>query len=425
MKKFILSTSDAIIILLTSVFVRLLLLPLASSLHLVGDEIYYWNMALAVSNGEIFTLSQQMHPPLWGYLLSISTFFSEDPFGGRVFSVFLNSLIPVFIFLLGRDVFDKKTGLVGGYLFALFPEHLFFSHYLWAEPFFGLLLIISSWLFFRFLTKPFRRINFYLSFFIAGLALLTREFALFHFLGMIVVLCRNRLIQGKIHKVVIAVTLFSMPAIAYSLLSWAHTGHPVILAHSAISSSRKALTSSTDFRETKETQDPDLKETIGLLLNRNIEDTLVNFRIQICKLWAPNSNPVIRLMGISPEGHTDKWKYQTKIGDEISFICGFTYVVVMILGIIGISLSGGSDFKLFSLINITLLTVSGVIGFLVSRYRFPFFYLFGIYAAFSVIHRKEFLVNIHSYQRKIMLVSALFLFFYIVCATWNQFGIWG
>jgi hypothetical protein len=70
--------------------------------------------------------------------------FGKNIIGLRIFSVFIGALSVVFIALLARDLFDRRTGWIAGLLLAVFPPHVHFSRIALlhiADPFVGMLAI--------------------------------------------------------------------------------------------------------------------------------------------------------------------------------------------------------------------------------------------------------------------------------------------
>jgi len=87
------------------------------------------------------------------------------------------------VYLLATKVFDRRTGLVAGLLYGLFPEHIGFSHYLWAEILLSFLAVLSVYFLFAFLEDPGDPRRLYGSALAAGFALITKEYILLLFIG--------------------------------------------------------------------------------------------------------------------------------------------------------------------------------------------------------------------------------------------------
>jgi len=113
--------------------------------RLVGDEVYYATVAnnIAQGRGHVFddavgVTSRALRPPAHPYVMSL---FAA---GGRRsllrLQVVLGSLLVVVTALLGNALFDARTGFVAGLLAALYPTFIAYSHYLWSETLFAVLV---------------------------------------------------------------------------------------------------------------------------------------------------------------------------------------------------------------------------------------------------------------------------------------------
>jgi len=131
---------------LVGLLVRLALAPWWASLPLGGDESWYWCTGGQVASGQL--PCNFAHPPLWGYLLAIPRMFTDYTHLGRLFAVFFSTLAVPLLYVLGRIVFDNKVGLIAASILIVYPNHVAYSHYLWAEPAFMVIALIACCLFF-------------------------------------------------------------------------------------------------------------------------------------------------------------------------------------------------------------------------------------------------------------------------------------
>lgn len=173
----------------SSLFCALLLALLLRLLFLVYfwnkplkivDEIHYQTIAENILNHHEFALKTghptSMRPLLYPAFLSAVHFFT----GGvhmnavRIVQIVLSLGIVWMVYLLGQKIFDKKTGLLAAFLFAVYPSFLFFTHFLLTEVLFTFLFILFIWFFLLFLeTKRYWHI-WWAGFFL-GLGALTRS----------------------------------------------------------------------------------------------------------------------------------------------------------------------------------------------------------------------------------------------------------
>jgi len=138
--------------------VRLAVYETAAPVGLVGDENYYVEVAdrLARGEGHLYVgiaegEARAWRPPAHPWLMSQIV----DPSRPRAHRAFedaalvrrlqqlqlgLGTLLVVLTALLGRALFDARTGWLAGLFAALYPALVVHSHYLWTENLFAVLL---------------------------------------------------------------------------------------------------------------------------------------------------------------------------------------------------------------------------------------------------------------------------------------------
>jgi 4-amino-4-deoxy-L-arabinose transferase-like glycosyltransferase len=125
----------------------------------LGDEVYYAVVASNIANGRghVYTENARaLRPPAQAYLLSWvvqpdrPVRWPEGP--GRPLldvealrpilnlQVAVGTLLVLATALLGRALFDPRTGFVAGLLAALYPTFIAYSHYLYSETLFAALV---------------------------------------------------------------------------------------------------------------------------------------------------------------------------------------------------------------------------------------------------------------------------------------------
>ncbi len=93
------------------------------------DEAHYWEWSRRLD------LSYYSKGPLIAYLIYIGTsFFGDTVLGVRFFAVVFSFLSSLFLFLIGKELYNTKTGVVAGIIFQIIP---LFSAY-------GILFTIDS-----------------------------------------------------------------------------------------------------------------------------------------------------------------------------------------------------------------------------------------------------------------------------------------
>ena len=125
---------------------------LATPFRLVGDERYFAKVATNIAAGEGHQLLPSVRawrPPAFPYLLAAilprEVAASEDPAEAiRYFvqlQLVLGTVLVALVFLLGQAFFDTRTGLLAALIAAIYPNLVAYSHFLWSETLFAVLLV--------------------------------------------------------------------------------------------------------------------------------------------------------------------------------------------------------------------------------------------------------------------------------------------
>jgi 4-amino-4-deoxy-L-arabinose transferase-like glycosyltransferase len=402
-----------------SLLVRAVFLPFVTNLPLASDEKYYWAVSKNLMSGD-FAVTV-LRPPLWGYMLALPAAIYDHPFSGRVLSTLLGALVPVMVALLGRKVFDRKTGLTAAVLYALYPEHICYSHYVWSELFFGLLCVTVVYLFFSFAEDPRTWKLFVSCFVVAGITLITKEFAVIVFGALMVTLLCLRT-DGKFKKIAVACILFASFATVYSAAASAITGRVIVLNDAILRNLNIAAGLESDQRYSFDNREDVARNVLASLRNTDLRKYVKRFKNQFFHLWSPNSFPIVRLIGQHrPEGWSygvsDPWPY-------VYLLAGY-YIAVMALGITGLCLARVDHFWLFAVVTLCGLSSTGAVAILCSRFRLPFMFIIVIYAAHLVVDRHALAANLRNPLRALALILLVWLFANIIAAGVPTFGAWG
>lgn len=423
--------SESLILFVFALAVRLAIFPYWRNLKLSGDELCYWPWARVVAGGAL--LKNFLHPPLWTYALSIPALISDNYMYGRFFTSIIASFSVPILYLLGMRVFNRKVGIIAGIAYSIYPNIVGFSHYLWPESLFSLLILLSSFFFFMALenetlmdfrfTKgdkddqqefPVKKTNFYLflSFLISGISLLVKEFAIVHFGSMILTLFGIKT-MGKREKIINATLIFLTPVIMYSAFASILARRPVILADAFVYNSNEADAG-------KKIWDKTTKENLRFFIGRLLKfrDVPLRFINQIYNLWAPNSFTIFRLLN-SQEKYSN-----IPYARLIALITASLYIFVIILGLVGICCYGNNAFQLFAIANLLLLSSTGLYFLLCSRFRIPFIYIFILYSSAALSAPIEVFRKM-TWQKILLLLIVLILFIEIIISKRTSFGLWG
>jgi len=104
------------------------------------DAMYYIRGAVEFSNLGWFARSSQPKGPLFTSLLSISLeTFGSNFLASKLVSLLAGSLLPVFVFLLGLEFFNKKVGFLSALIVSINPLLILYSDLVFREALYSLL----------------------------------------------------------------------------------------------------------------------------------------------------------------------------------------------------------------------------------------------------------------------------------------------
>jgi 4-amino-4-deoxy-L-arabinose transferase-like glycosyltransferase len=160
----------------------------AAPFRLLGDERYFARVATHIAAGKGHQLApwaRAWRPPAFSYVLAASLpkeiAASGDPAQSleRFIHVqlALGTALVAMVFLLGQALFDARTGLLAALIAATYPELVAYSHFLWSETLFAVLLVaglVAVW----YAEERASRLLALLGGAAFGLAALTREIAI-------------------------------------------------------------------------------------------------------------------------------------------------------------------------------------------------------------------------------------------------------
>ncbi len=90
-----------------------------------------------------------VHPPLYFILVKLFMVFGQNEFIVRLVSAVSGAASIVVLYLVGRDLFDERVGIVGAFILAIAPLQLFYAQEARMYTLLLLLTIFSSWFFLR------------------------------------------------------------------------------------------------------------------------------------------------------------------------------------------------------------------------------------------------------------------------------------
>ena len=167
----------------------------ASPVGITGDEVRYLRSAVQLQQGEGYGVGgvrDARWPPAQSFFLSLflraSPASTDDarvvdsgsPIGPQLM---LGALLALLTMVLGRELFDTRSGFLAGLLAAFYPTFIGYSHYFWSETLLVVLLTAALALAVR-AAKTDRPIDAALAGLLFGAAGLTREIALLVAVGV-------------------------------------------------------------------------------------------------------------------------------------------------------------------------------------------------------------------------------------------------
>ncbi len=142
--------------------VRLLLLNWNTAEY--TDGIYYMTQDIL----------QGKYPPLYPALIRLLNFiFNDLEFTGKLLSILAGSLSVFPLYLIGKQVYNQKTGLYAVLLYSVSPMALRWSIRVMSDATFGLFFLLSIWFAVRFYRSQQRKDLIWCTF-MAGLSVVTR-----------------------------------------------------------------------------------------------------------------------------------------------------------------------------------------------------------------------------------------------------------
>lgn len=110
------------------------------------DEFEYFKIVENFLKGNGFIISEKLksfRPPLYPFILTIFKLLNIDIFGIRLFQVFISTFTIYIIYLIGKETFDEKVGLLSAFVSAIYPFFIFYTGFLLTETLFIFLVTLT------------------------------------------------------------------------------------------------------------------------------------------------------------------------------------------------------------------------------------------------------------------------------------------
>jgi 4-amino-4-deoxy-L-arabinose transferase-like glycosyltransferase len=150
---------------------------------LIGDESFYWLWSRHLA------LSYDSHPPLIAYVnFFLTSLFGPSELAIRLTAIGIVLLISLFIYLAGRELFDRRAAVIATVVFNLLPTFWAGGMFLVPQTIFFLFWALSFYLLVL-ITKHKKANLWYLLGIVAGLGLLSDHVMWLFLLGTFLCLC--------------------------------------------------------------------------------------------------------------------------------------------------------------------------------------------------------------------------------------------
>ena len=111
-----------------------------------GDEAFSMTLAKKPFFEIIQGAIQDVHPPLYYMVLHL---FSQNEASMLAFSAICGVGVVFGVYLLGKTIFCKKTGIIAALLTAISPYYLQSSNEIRSYSFFAFLTVLSTYFYFK------------------------------------------------------------------------------------------------------------------------------------------------------------------------------------------------------------------------------------------------------------------------------------
>jgi hypothetical protein len=412
---------DALVLLALALAVRWFLLTRVGDLAVVGDEKYYWGWLEDYRKGNLDSIA--LRPPLWGALVAWCRATFGEPFAARALAVVLAGCATPFVYRIAARELGRRTGLLAGLLFALYPENVGFSHYLWAENLVVFLFVVAADLLLGGLRSD-RTSGVLAAALLLGVALLAKAFAVVAFIALVITLWWGPA-RCKLRTSVLALLLFALPATIYSSVLSPSVGRRVVVSETGLASMRQVvgLEDRGRVHHDPATADAKAEELWRRLRNRPLSRAYRDAKAQLYFLWSPNTWVSTRLL--RPE--MKSWRYGIERERALFYVKVLTlsYVLAVVLGLAGLCLGETGRFGVLGCLLLLGITLLGSFAAMATRYRLPFFFVLLIGAAQALSHPVLVFGRIVEPRRLVPLVLLLALFAHVVLTRYPFIGLWG
>jgi len=116
------------------IFILVVCFAFVLRIYNLNSSSLWWDEIIAINSSRFpadtifqWTLYNEVHPPLFYFVLKIATYFNNSEFAFRIISVIFGALSVVLLYIAASKAFGKRVGLYSAIVLSVFPYHLLLS----------------------------------------------------------------------------------------------------------------------------------------------------------------------------------------------------------------------------------------------------------------------------------------------------------
>lgn len=396
-------------LLLVAFVVRLIVLLWLEPRMMLGDEYHYWRLARKALAG---TYQERFFLPLWPHLMAIALWVWDSALSVRLLSVVIGSVNVALLYHVGRRVMDSRTAYLAAMAYAFYPEHVLYSHLMYAELPLELFILGALAVYFGrwpMMPRPSRAAT---AFLVLGVGTLCKHFTVIAWVGLAWIHVSRSPARWRAAAVA---AVYLVPAALFSLWAGVRTGDPLALINTPIKSAVEWRTGAPGGKFSPARRAELVEEGIAKAKGRSLGSKVGLAGRNFANLWTPNSYPSLRF-------HSRY--YSAGRFPVAAQVVGICHVALLILGLAGLVSAPKGPFRTYALASLALLSAMSAGWLMVSRYRVPALHVLVLYAAFGATHR-IYARNAFKNPLRIAAAAALAVAALLICwFRWGTIGSW-
>lgn len=204
----------------------ILLLALCLRIYNLGNRVVWYDEADSIASSTrtiVFYQDRELaYKPLYFILLKLWIhLFGVSAFWLRMLSVIFGTVSVYFLYLLGREIFEEKLGLLSAFLLAISPFHIYHSQQVRQFTLVTLLAIISLYFFIAYL--KYQKFKYgALNFFFSVLLIITYPYGIIFIVSQIIIFCltsiKHRNFFISIFTIILSLSLITITVRSLSFI---------------------------------------------------------------------------------------------------------------------------------------------------------------------------------------------------------------